>query len=156
MRPDLQSATEFLGGVMPGHASDWWIIGSAAMAIAGLDVTPEDVDVMASEQTIMTVLETLGVKPLPPSADPLFRSSVFARCDAPGGLRIEFMGGFHVKAGGQWRPVTVRTRYEVRGEAGAVFIPDLPEQIDILELFGRPKDLRRAKMIRDFLDNGAL
>jgi hypothetical protein len=52
--------------------------------------------------------------------------------------------------------LVIHTRREIMTPNGPVFVPELDEQIAILELFGRDKDLRRAGLIRDFLSGRAL
>ncbi|MDR6799491.1 hypothetical protein J2Y61_000994 [Asticcacaulis sp. BE141] len=136
---------------MPPIAVDWWIIGSAAMVLCGVETEAKDVDLFASEATIAKVLERLRLDPLPPSNDPLFRSTVFAVHQPLGGVPVEFMGGFEVRSGGGWQPLKLHTRRRIETAKGPVVVPELSEQIAVLELFGRDKDLRRADLIRKFL-----
>ncbi len=156
MPKDLQMAIDFAASVMPHDASDWWIIGSAAMVLCGVETEAKDVDVFGSEATIAKVLERLDLAPLPPTDDPLFRSTVFAAHQPPGGVPVELMGGFEVRTKGVWQPLQLHTRRRIETATGPVFVPELSEQIVILELFGRDKDLMRADLIRKFLSNGAL
>lgn len=137
-------------------ADDWWIIGSAAMVLCGVEAEAKDVDVFGSEATIAEALERLALEPLPPTTNPLFRSTVFAAYQPPRDVPVEFMGGFEVRFGGVWQPLKLHTRRRIETGKGPVFVPELPEQIAILELFGRDKDLRRAELIRKFLADGAL
>lgn len=141
---------------MPRDADEWWIIGSAAMVLCGVETETQDVDVFGSEAVIAAVVEVLGLDPLPPSHDHLFRSTVFAACQPPDGVPVEFMGGFEVWSGNAWRPLQLHTRCRIETAKGPVFVPELSEQITVLELFGRDKDLRRADLIRNFLSTGTL
>lgn len=156
MSDRLRRAIEFVAEVMPPDTEDWWIIGSAAMNLVGVATEAKDVDVFGSEATIAAVVQALSLPRLPPSRDPLFRSTVFACHEAPGQVPVEFMGGFEVKAGGTWQPLSIRSRLQVTTARGPVFVPNLEEQVAILELFGRDKDLRRAELIRRFLRDGGL
>lgn len=151
MRSDLQNAIEYVALVMTLEIEEWWIIGSAAMTLAGLDVAPDDVDVMASQAVMAYALERAGLQSFSPSPNLLFRSTVFASHQVPHGLRVEFMGGFEVRTAAGWHKLEVRTRRRVESATGPVYIPELVEQFEILKLFGRDKDLRRAQMIREFL-----
>ena len=141
---------------MPHETHDWWIIGSTAMVLCGIETEAKDVDVFASEATIAAAVDALGLDGSPPTDDPLFRSTVFAAHQPPGDVPVEFMGGFEVRVGGQWQPLKIQTRRKIMAARGPVFVPELSEQITILELFGRDKDLRRADLIRRFLADGAL
>jgi hypothetical protein len=152
----LQTAIEFAAAIMPANAGDWWIIGSGAMNLCGVETEARDVDVLGSEATIAAVVKSLDLKPFPPSNDPLFRSLMFARHDLPDAVPVEFMGGFEVRAGGVWQPLVIHSRREIKTPNGPVFVPELEEQIEILKLFGRDKDLKRADLIRKFLSGRTL
>lgn len=141
---------------MPLETYDWWIIGSAAMVLCGVETEAKDVDIFVSEATIAATVDALELERVPPTDNPLFRSTVFAAHQPPGGVPVEFTGGFEVRVDGQWRLLKIQTRRKIMTAAGPVFVPELSEQITILELFGRDKDLRRAGLIRRFLADGAL
>jgi len=146
---DLQSAIEFVSAVMPDDC-DWWIIGSAAVALLGIDVTVADVDVMASSQVISDVLMRIGVSPLPPRADDRFRSTPFARAERSGMLPVEFMGGLEVNGDDGWQPLVITSRRAARAGAVTVYIPSPQEQIAIFHRFGRDKDRVRAELVTRF------
>jgi len=146
---DLQSAIEFVSAVMPAD-SDWWIIGSTAVALLGIEVTVADVDVVASPEVISAVLERIGAEPLPPKADNRFRSTPFARVERPGMLPVEFMGGLQVNGKGGWQPLVIASRRAVRAGAATVYVPSPGEQIAIFHRFGRDKDLVRADLVTRF------
>jgi hypothetical protein len=156
MLEKLQIAIEFVAACMPPDEDDWWIIGSAAMVLCGVETEARDIDVFGSEATILGVLDRLSLAPLSPVNDPLFRSTVFAAHQTPGAVPVEFMGGFEVRSGDGWQPLKLHTRRRIETAQGSVFVPGLSEQITVLELFGRDKDLRRANLIRKFLSDGAL
>ena len=151
MNINLQIAIESVASIIPPEADDWWIIGSAAMVLSGVETEARDVDIFGSKATISATVEALVLDPLPPSNDPLFRSTVFARHQPADAVPIEFMGGFEVSVRGAWRPFEIHSRRRIDTALGPVFVPELDEQIAILEMFGRDKDLRRAGLIRDFL-----
>lgn len=146
---DLQSAIEWVSGIMPADA-DWWIIGSTAVALLGIEVSVADVDVIAASDVITAVIAGIGLEPLPPKADALFRSRPFARLERPGMLPVEFMGGLEVNGPDGWRPLLIASRRAVRAGRATVYIPSPEEQIEIFHRFGRPKDLRRADLVSRF------
>ncbi|ESQ77142.1 hypothetical protein ABAC402_01720 [Asticcacaulis sp. AC402] len=126
---------------------DWWLIGSVAARLSGIDLEPEDVDVLGSRDTIEAFVHNLGGGVIAGSGSDLFRSTPFVRVAVAGGLAIEMMGDLHLNTGG-WQPLTVKTRVAVPTATGIVYIPSLAEQADIFESFGRPKDLAKARLIR--------
>lgn len=124
----------------------WWIIGSAAAILAGLDEPVADVDLLAGEADARLLLRSWGTEPQPPSPSLLFASSVFARVLlAP--LPIEVMAGTRVRG----EPLVPRTRIEVPWGERGLYIPDIAEQIAILRRFGRDKDVRRAERLEALL-----
>jgi len=135
--------------MMPADA-DWWIIGSTAVALLGIEVTVADVDVIASTEVITDVIARIGIEPLPPKADTLFRSRPFARLERPGMLAIEFMGSLQVNGPDGWQPLVITSRQAVRAGAVTVNIPSPQEQIEIFHRFGRDKDLKRADLVSRF------
>ncbi len=150
MSPDLQSAIERVAQIMPADRDDWWIIGSAAMALAGLDIAPADVDVFGPSDLLSDVIATIGLAPMPPKPDGRFRSTPYARLNLPDALPIEFMGGLEVCGSQGWVPLTISSQCKIPVGNSRVHIPDVAEQILILQRFGRPKDLERAALLTRF------
>ena len=124
----------------------WWIIGSTAAFLAGLNEPVADVDLLTSEADASRLLHSWGAEPQPPSPTPLFASTVFARI-ALAPLPIEVMAGTRVRG----EPLVPRTRVAVPWGDSRVYIPALAEQIAILRGFGRDKDLRRAERLEAIL-----
>jgi hypothetical protein len=74
-----------------GHV-DWWLSGSAALAVRGLPVAPRDLDLVATVSGAWELGERLTellVEPLSTSAD--WVAEVFGRAYGP--ARIEWVGG---------------------------------------------------------------
>ena len=118
----------------------WWIIGSAAAVLMGLlDEPVADVDLLTCEAGARQLLQHWGLQAATPSPSPLFASEIFARV-AVAPLPIEVMGGLHVR-GNRFVP---STRTLLQWKDRQVYVPGIPEQIAILRLFGRDKDLQRA------------
>ncbi len=130
--------------------SDWWIIGSAALALSGIDVVPADIDVFAAGDVVETARAALNVQAMPSGSD-RFRSSPYFQFRPEGGLEIDFMGDLEVRVTGTWIRLYIESKREVRAGNSKLFIPSLKEQAEILRLFGRPKDQARAKLIEAHL-----
>ncbi|EGF92549.1 hypothetical protein ABI_09860 [Asticcacaulis biprosthecium C19] len=126
---------------------DWWLIGSVAARLSGIDLEPQDVDVLGSRTTIEAFARNLGGGVVAGSGSERFRSTPFVRIEIDGGLPVELMGDLHVNSGG-WTPLRVKTRVALTTAAGTVYAPSLAEQADIFEAFGRHKDLTKARLIR--------
>jgi hypothetical protein len=57
------------------------------------------------------------------------------------------MAGFHVATADEWTEVLPRTRVPILVEGRAVYVPERMELAEMLGLFGRPKDLERARLL---------
>lgn len=123
---------------------DWWLVGGAAVALQGLDIPIADIDVLMSRRDIVRVIARLGIAPVEGVAIDRIRSEIWARWTAPP-LAVDLMAGLQVRTGERWTRVAPRTRQAVTVDGRMLYVPARPELIDILQLFGRSKDLERAE-----------
>jgi hypothetical protein len=136
---DLRALFERVAPDLDGLAQPWMLIGSGAMVLLGVPLeTAADLDVVTSLDGASRLraawdgwLEA-GEPKLP---DGPFRSQDFARYATPWGT-VEVMGG-------------LRVRGRVLAVAGP--IPSAQEQLRILKLFGRPKDLEKAAVLEAWM-----
>ena len=147
-RPRLAETLAAVAEVSSVFEDEWWIIGSAAAALSGADVSlVRDVDLLLSENDAQRLLGLWAQgKQSGAAPDTQFRSAVFARFEATP-LAIEAFGGFQMKVRGTWRAVAPLTR-EARG---GVFTPSVAEQIALLLAMGRAKDGERIAALRPLL-----
>ena len=145
MSPELVRSAELIARIMPAGA-DWWIIGSAALALSGIDVEPRDIDVFAASDVMEAVRATLGVAAMPSSSD-RFRSDPYFQFHPEAGVEIDFMGGLQVWSESEWISLHIESKCPVTCGSGTLFVPNLDDQVCILRLFGRPKDLARIALI---------
>ena len=127
----------------------WQVIGSAAAWLAGADVSVADLDLLTSADDAARLAEAWRERreaTYEPAGAERFRSH-FARFRFTA-MPVEAMGALELHTADGWEPVTVRDTVLVRVAGHAVPIPSVPEQIRILESFGRPKDLHRAALLR--------
>ena len=144
MTPELRATLLDVAGAMASFSQGWWIIGSAGVALHGVEAGPvKDVDLLVDEALAGAVLDRLGVVPLDMPPDPLFRSAVFARWTAPP-VPVEVMAGFCVAEANAWHPVKPRSRERIMLDGNALFVPDRAELLGLFRQFGRPKDAARA------------
>lgn len=134
----------------------WWIIGSAAMALAGVPgIAPQDIDVLCSRDDA-TRLRSAWAKQVDPAYHPQdearFRSTFarFMHLRMP----LEIMGGLEVMTPDGWRPLQVRDDAVLGLHGHAIRVPTLADQRRIFLLFGRAKDLAKAARIATFLEHG--
>lgn len=143
---------ETLGSVatiMAEAREPWWIIASAAAALHGAKpIIVADVDVLLSVADARRILQVLGIEPYQGPPNPLFRSQVLAKWSAPP-VPVDLMAGFEHSVGGRWHAVQPATRQPVSIGAATVYVPERDELRRIVEGFGRPKDLERARLLAE-------
>lgn len=136
-----------VAAIMAETRDPWWIIASAAAALHGAKpITVADVDVLLSVEDIGRILPMLGIEPYRGSPNPLFRSQVLAKWPAPP-LPVDLMAGFEHRVGDAWHPVWPTTRQAITIGTATVYVPERNELRRIIEGFGRPKDLERARLL---------
>ena len=131
-----------------GAADRWWIIGSAAVVLHGGAVpSVKDVDLMMSARDAEEFLSRVGGER--GGADPSgpFRSQVFGVWSEPP-IPVEVFGGFSVACNRGWRAVSLVTRQRVTVAGALIYVPSAEELVQLLNSFGRPKDLERANLLR--------
>lgn len=131
---------------MASTLEPWWVIGSAAMALHGLDVPVANVDLLLSADDAAQVLEDSGCHPSADGGTECFRSDVFGRIDR-GPLPIDVLGGFHVRLDGCWARVQLATRPAISLGGGTVHVPSRPELATLTRSLGRPSDVLRADLL---------
>jgi hypothetical protein len=140
MTPDeLRGLFERVSPDLDAFASPWALIGSGALILLGLPLAAAaDLDVVTGVDGARR-LRAAWANWLEPgeskAPDGPFRSEDFARYATPAGP-VEVMGGLKVRG----------VRLEVTGP-----IPSAAEQLRILRLFGRPKDLDKAAQLQAWL-----
>jgi hypothetical protein len=138
------AALVLVAATLADAEDDWWLVGGAAVALQGLDIPIADIDVLMSRRDIDRVIARLGIAPVEGVAIDRIRSEVWARWTAPP-LVVDFMTGLQVRTGECWTRVAPGTRQAVNVDGRTLYVPARSELIDILRLFGRPKDLERAE-----------
>ncbi len=147
MTPELCATLHSVGGAMASFPDGWWIIGSAALTLHGIDAGPVgDVDLLIEAGLADAVFDRLGITPMVLPPDPLFRSTAFARWGATL-VPVEVMAGLDVAVAGHWQRVEPRTRQRIMKTDGPLFVPDQQELLALFRLFGRPKDAPRIRAL---------
>jgi len=139
---EVEALVQRLAPDLDAFASPWSLIGSGALILLGVPL--ED----AADLDVVTGVDGAGRlrsawagwldDQEPKAPDGPFRSEDFARYVTPWGP-VEVMGGLRVRG----RPL------ELSGP-----IPAAAEQLRILKLFGRPKDLAKADLLEAWLAAG--
>lgn len=139
---EVEALVHRLAPDLDAFAAQWSLIGSAALILLGVPLeTAADLDVVTDVHGAGRLRSAWGDwldAAAPKTPDGPFRSEDFARYLTP------------------WGPVEVMGGLKVRGRLLDVpsGIPSAPEQLRILRLFGRPKDLAKAARLEAWLAAG--
>jgi hypothetical protein len=149
-----KKVTELLALIYPDLQqleNDYFIIGSCAMLLSGLSIPNiTDLDLLVSSADADKLKRQWANRlrnNFNPENGQLFRSK-FARFDF-GELDVEVMGDLEVNKNNQWQPVLVEQVMGISIEGMKIKTPTLQEQRRIFLLFGREKDLAKAKVIEN-------
>jgi len=148
---DLADTLDALGPALAELRHDWWLIGSTAMALLGVeDLRIGDVDVLAHPDDARALLERLGAGWSAGEPSARFHSGVYGRWRGAA-IEVDVFGDFRVRSADGWVPMRPSTRRPVDRGGFRFWTPTVEEMIAICRLFGRPKDLERAARLEALL-----
>ena len=137
--------------ILDSHTVDWCLVGSAALAVRGLDIAPGDVDLVTSAEDAERLEELLRdhrIEPLQRSEGWIWQS--FGRAFLGG--RLEWVGGVNTRADmpevSDFGPTALSRLETVRWRGAEVRVPPLDLQLAVNERRGRAD---RADTIRRHL-----
>jgi hypothetical protein len=142
---ELRALVDRITPDLDARAAPWTLIGSGALILLGVPLeTAADLDVVTTVEgagRLRAAWAEWLARGEPKAPDGPFRSQDFARYETPWGP-VEVMGGLCVHG----EPLVVGERVGP--------IPSAAEQLRILRLFGRPKDLDKADRLEVWLTAG--
>lgn len=125
-------ALESLLDILSGERFSWWLVGSAALAIRGLDVTPHDIDLSVDHAGAHRLAELLAdyiVQPV--QATPDWFCDWFGRAFLS--ARVEWVGGVDARADtpevSDFGPAAASRMQTVRWRGYSVNVPPLDLQL---------------------------
>lgn len=125
----------------------WWVLGSAAIALLGIDPRSiGDIDVLVSERDALALMKRRSLKNHSDGGTDKFRSNIFV-LPILGKRRVEVMAGYKICLANEWKPIWPKTRNPVDISGTSLWVPDAAEQIELLRMLNRPKDLERVELI---------
>lgn len=145
-----ERALETFLRLVEGQGIDWWLVGSAALAVRGLDVTPGDLDLSvddAGARRLGALLLDYLIEPVVPVAD--WFCNWFGR-SFPGAC-LEWVGGVDERADtpeiSDFGPIAASRRETVTWRGYTLRVPPLAMQREANEQRGRAEHvaiIRRA------------
>lgn len=149
--PWEQALLTFLEKVAPYPDISWWLVGSAALAVRGIDITPHDIDLSmddAGAYTLEKILFDSLVQPVQETSD--WISNTFGRAFLH--ARLEWVGGVDERADtpevSDFGPIAKSRQEMVVWHGYELYVPPLELQLVVNEQRGR---VERAQKIRQFL-----
>jgi hypothetical protein len=140
--------------IIEGHGLDWWLTGSAALSVRGLNVIPSDIDFITGEADALNLGDLLVDYLVQPMMDTSgWIGKWFGR--AFPGARVEWVGGVvdWVDDHGitDFGPAAAARLLTIEWCGRSIRVPPLDLQLAVNERRGR---LERAQLIRQAMDAG--
>ena len=132
-----------VAGELAEAQDEWWLFGGAAVALHGLPIEIADIDVLMSARDIGRLAARLGIAADRDTPVDRIRSDIWLPWKALP-LGVDFTAGLAVRTDEGWTSIAPRTREARQVDGRTLYVPARRELIEILRLFGRPKDLWRA------------
>jgi len=132
----------------------WTLMGSVSLALQGVNVTPDDIDILTDEHgayRIGSILEEYVVKSISYSRTNLFES--FYGTYQIGETKVDVMGDLRVRLEGTWVSLSDRLKSPRIIHQNSLKIPvsSLHDQLFFYEKLGREKDKETIPKIREVL-----
>jgi hypothetical protein len=139
--------------IIQGATIHWWLVGSAALAVRGLDVAPRDIDLVVDDvgaYQLAELLQAYLVEPLQITPGWIWNS--FGRAFLFG--RLEWVGGVNEGADSpavaDFGPAAGRRLEVVKWRGAEILVPPLDLQLEVSRRRGL---VERAAKIDDFMLN---
>lgn len=133
---------------------DYYIIGSSAIILSGIDIgVTHDIDILTNSHNpdiLRSEWYDKLVKNPTMKESELFKSN-FACFQFPE-MQIEIQGELKVFKDNHWVHLEINDYNILKLNELEIKIPTLAEQIRVLNLFGRNKDMQRINIINEYLN----
>jgi hypothetical protein len=133
-----EQALELLLGRIEGHQVDWWLTGSGALAVRGLDVAPRDLDLVVDDDGATRLGELLHDA----LVEPVHRADWFCNWWGRAFLdaRVEWVGGVRPSADEplptDFGPAAAATLERASWHGHTIRVPPLELQLQVNERRG--------------------
>jgi hypothetical protein len=153
MREAITKALRVISRVLKDRdIFEWVLVGSTSLALQGVDMDPEDIDILADKKGAYEIAELLReyeIQPVIFSRSELFASH-FGKFNIQG-VHVEIMGDLEILTDGSWINVTAdRLQSKHICKIGEVEVPvsSLEKQFEFYKKSSRKKDVITAEAIR--------
>ncbi len=136
---------------LDGSGINWVLAGSVSLALQGVDVIPNDIDILTDERgayTISGILKEYEVELIRWSESSEFRS-YFAKYVIQG-IGVDVIGDLEERAGGEWKDFSGRLGSKIIVDFKGVSLPVSPLKEHLESYMRSEREKDRAK-VRDIL-----
>ena len=150
MTPAEIATFEALAATLAGSHGPWWVIGTGAAVLWGLEDRPiKRLEVAVTPGEIRRLVDAHGWRKQPAGTgpSPLYRARMRLAPDL-GEIPVELLAGLDTRTGGSWTPVALHAQIAFTVGAATIFTPDRASLAALYDAIGRPRDRARAEALR--------
>ena len=150
----IVKALKLIESKLRGSGVRWVLAGSVSLALQGVDVKPNDIDILTDEKgalEINRILKDYEVKPVRFRRSKAFQS-YFGEFEIEG-VKVEVMGDLREFVEGEWRSLSHRLSTPRIIEVEGIRLPvsRLEDQLRSYRMLGRRKDSSKVRRIKEAL-----
>jgi len=152
-------ALKLIESKLRGSGVRWVLAGSLSLALQGVNVKPNDIDILTDEKgafEINRILKDYEVKPVRFCRSKIFQSYL-GEFEIEG-VKVEVMGGLKEFVKGEWRSLSHRlsTPRIIEMEGIRLPVSQLEDQLRSYQVLGRRKDSSKVRKIEEALARRSL
>ena len=157
MNQKFTDALKIISKKMENKNISWILIGSTSLALQGVNLEPEDIDILTDKEGVFEInkiLKQYEIQSIKTNPSKLFKShlSQYLIND----VKVEVMGDFifRSKLTNEWLSLDsmLQSYYLIETQKAKIPIFSLEKSVKIYEQWGREKDLIKIQMIRKTLN----
>jgi len=147
-------ALKLIESKLRGSGVRWVLAGSVSLALQGVNVEPNDIDILTDEKgafEINRILKDYEIKPVRFRCSKVFQS-YFGEFEIEG-VKVEVMGDLREFVEGEWRSLSHRLSTPRIIEVEGIRLPvsQLEDQLRSYQALGRRKDSSKIQRIKEAL-----
>ena len=155
----IVKALKLIESKLRGSRVRWVLAGSVSLALQGVDIRPNDIDILTDKEgafEINRLLKDYEVKPIRFRCSRFFQS-YFGEFEIEG-VKVEVMGDLKELVEGEWRSLSQRLSTSRIIEIEGIKLPVSPleDQLRSYQALGRRKNSSKIRKIREALAKRSL
>jgi len=145
IRKEIADVLKFITKKFQDYGIYWVIVGSVSLALQGLDLKPNDIDILTNKKDALKMnklLEDYVMQPVKWSKNEEF-DSYFGKF-LINSVKVEIMGDLKIKMGGEWISLKNRLRSPkfIKSEGISLPVSPIKEQLEYYERRNKPKNYK--------------